>query len=78
MEGSLNGKSQERVLPARFGLARMLLPKSFAMTADFYSTMTWGRSMTAALRQPVAKPRGLFESRVFLFLISCVKVFTDR
>ena len=46
-------------LPTGSRLARMLLPQTIAMNADFFTTMTSCRCMTAELRQPVAKPRGL-------------------
>jgi hypothetical protein len=64
-------------LPADFKVARMLLPLSFAMTADRYSTMTLGRYMTALLRPLMAKPRGLHTTPSF-FLFSFVKIFTNR
>lgn len=63
---------------AGFRLARMLLPQTIAMSAEFESTMTSGRYMMAALRQPVAKPRGLSRAPSFFVLVFCVKVFTNR
>ena len=46
-------------------LARMLLPQSIAMTADFNSIMISCRYMTAAFQRPVAKPRGLSQNPSF-------------
>jgi hypothetical protein len=59
-------------------LARMLLPPTIAMSAEFESTMTSGRYMMAALRRPVAKPRGLSTVPSFFVLVFCVKDFTNR
>ena len=51
--------------PSGLELARMLLPQSIAMTADFNSIMLSGRNMTAAFLRPVAKPRGLSKNPSF-------------
>jgi hypothetical protein len=55
----------EKSLCAGARLARMLLPQSIAMTADFNSIMISGRYMTAAFQRPVAKPRGLSKNPSF-------------
>jgi hypothetical protein len=55
----------EKSLCAGARLARMLLPQSIAMTAEFNTSMISCRCMMAALRLPVAKPRGLFDTPSF-------------
>ena len=47
-------------LSVGFRLARMLLPKAYAMIADFFSTTTHGRYMKAAPPKPADTPRGLY------------------
>ena len=55
----------KKSLRAGSRLARMLLPQSIAMTAEFNTTKISCRCMMAALQRPVAKPRGLFDTPSF-------------
>lgn len=56
--------NREAVPMSGSSLARMLLPAVLVMIADFFSTMTFGRNITAA-PQLVVTPRGLYTTPGF-------------
>jgi hypothetical protein len=57
-ENGSRGNREPGLFPG-FRLARMLLPKVFAMTSDFFSTTPDGLQMTATPDLPTVTPRGL-------------------